>query len=127
MVIGGLGDPGPRVIPRQGRRKEQGSVTIQHLLMVGNSVRDHQLRKFPVQLIVAVVPGDHGALVILTQESKKDQGPVIHLLMVVNLVQDPYLQDRKLSVQFQEDGMVCGEIGAQQNFVLLGVLFLASD
>ena len=51
MEYGGLGEPGPPVIPRLGRRKGQGSVTVQHLFMVGSSVAlDLQLRKFPVQV-----------------------------------------------------------------------------
>ena len=51
MEYGGLGDPGPPVIPRRGGRKEQGSVTVQRLLMVGSSVAmDLQLRKFPAQV-----------------------------------------------------------------------------
>ena len=51
MEYGGLGDPGPPVIPRLGRRKEQGSVTVQHLFMVGSSAAmDLQLRKFLAQV-----------------------------------------------------------------------------
>jgi len=46
MDNGGLGDPGPHVILRLQRRKEQGSVTVRHLLMVESSAMDHQLRKF---------------------------------------------------------------------------------
>jgi len=52
MEYGGLGDPGPPVIPRLGKRKEQGSVTVQHLFMVGSSAAmDLQLRKFLAQAL----------------------------------------------------------------------------